>query len=455
MFVFGRSRGNFLASGRARTMTNVAVGLTGVRAADIEGAAGVDPGTAAALDGAARVVGDAFSAAATFVFPDLKAHAEAPPKFRDDNPHHRRAPAAPLPELAGPEDAGTTTRNQPNEGEFPYLVISKDKIEENMHPNFIKEFDDDPECNLYAVPFNGGAAYTRKLGTTNIETTITEAIAGHVNPATTTVFPIPPAALDAKGNYAGPIALGVWVENMHDRIRLIDQLIFSRDRTYAFWIVGREHLAIPWVLTIVTPSIGGGSIGAERALKAAASLFMWTDDAFGRALQQATYARDQRPLDERRLALSETIDVVYNELSKQYVVYARPCTTNAATWRGLAAIVQRQQLHHGRYFFKSEINPDSSLPGPRCVTCKNDDHLEPACGIIHRPNWWGPDTQIKYAREGQLTTTTSIANANAQASTSANINAAPTGSSRGQGRARGGNRRGNGGRSRGARGRGN
>ncbi|KAF8176867.1 hypothetical protein K438DRAFT_1770344 [Mycena galopus ATCC 62051] len=362
---------------------------------------------------------------------------------------------APLPELAGPEDAGTTTRNQPNEGEFPYLVISKDKIEENMHPDFIKEFDDDPECNLYAVPFNGGAAYTRKLGTKNIEATITEAIASHVNPATTTVFPIPPAASDAKGNYAGPIALGVWVKDVYDRVRLIDQLIFSRDRTYAFWVVGREHLAIPWVLTIVTPSIGGGSIGAERALKAAISLFMWTDDAFGRALQQATYAHDKRPLDERRLALSETIDLVYNESSKQYVVYAKPCTTNAATWRGLAAIIQRQQLHHGRYFFQSEIKPDNGLPGPRCVTCKNDDHLEPACGIIHRKNWWGPDTQIKYAREGQLATSTSIANADAQASTSANVNAAPAGRGRGQGRVRGGNRRGNGGRNRGARGRGN
>ncbi|KAF8181165.1 hypothetical protein K438DRAFT_1188349 [Mycena galopus ATCC 62051] len=111
MFVFGHSRGNFLASGRARAMTNAVVGLTGVRATDIEGAAGVDPGTAAALAGAARVVGDAVSTAAAFVFPDLKAHAEAPPKFRDDNPHHQRAPAVPLPELAGPEDAGTTTQN--------------------------------------------------------------------------------------------------------------------------------------------------------------------------------------------------------------------------------------------------------------------------------------------------------------------------------------------------------
>jgi hypothetical protein len=131
-------------------------------------------------------------------------------------------------------------------------------------------------------------AHTRKLGIQNIENALTEAIAGHVNPATTTAFPIPPADPGTKGNYAGPIALGVWVENAHDRVRPIDQLIFARDRTYAFWIVAHEHLAIPWVVTIVTPSIGGGSIGAERALKAVASLFMWTDDTFGSALQQAT-----------------------------------------------------------------------------------------------------------------------------------------------------------------------
>ncbi|KAJ7852497.1 hypothetical protein B0H14DRAFT_3450769 [Mycena olivaceomarginata] len=248
-------------------------------------------------------------------------------------------------------------------------------------------------------------AHTRKLGIQNIANALTEAIAGHVNPATTTA--LPPADPALKATTQAPIALGVWVEKAHDRVRLIDQLIFARDRNLRLLD-----------LTIVTPSIGGGSIGAERALKAVASLFMWTDDMFGRALQQATYAHDQRTLDERRLALSETIDVVYNEASKQSVVYVKPCTANAAT----------------------EMNPDSGLPGPRCVTCKNDDHLEPACSIIHCPSWWGPDTRIKYAREGQFATSTSIANANAQASTNNNVNVAPTDRGRGQSRARGGNR---------------
>ncbi|KAF8190029.1 hypothetical protein K438DRAFT_1971507 [Mycena galopus ATCC 62051] len=393
-----RGRGPFFGGGRAEAMVAAAVGAANIRAADVAGAAGVD----------ARVAGAAAAAAAAgavaFAFPDLATHAAAPPKLRDENLHHLFAPASPLPEPTGPADLGAATLIQPNTGKFRYLIISREHMHHNLAPHWVALYAK-PEnlgTHLYAVLINGGHTMNSKLGDPTIHEAITKAIVNHANPATTMVFPVSGEVANPRGTYAGPIFMGIKVDNAEDRTRLIDQLIFAIDRTYAFYIVAPEHLCVPWTFTIVRVSIGGGTRGAEIALRGAVSEFIWTDNAFRRGLSQATSAHDQSPLDERCFKLSETVDCTWNELGKYYAVYVKPCTTNATLWQSLTAIVQRQTLRYGHYSFESVIDPDAPLPGPRCVSCKNGDHEEGGCATIKDADWWGATTQIKNMTEGPL-----------------------------------------------------
>ncbi|KAJ6489985.1 hypothetical protein C8R45DRAFT_992306, partial [Mycena sanguinolenta] len=330
------------------------------------------------------------------------------PTCRHENPH-RLAPAAPLPDLAGPDDL-KAMKIQPNTGNFPYLVISADRLHENVHPSHVRLFQEKQGTHLYAVPINGGVRLRKGLGKGDaavgdqvIVKALTSAIAGHCNPVTTTVFPLLEAGAPTGGNYAGPIPVGILVQNANDRTRIEDQVVFAGDRTFGFIIVSPEQLAVPWTFTIVTASIGGGTPGAELALRAAISLWIWYNAAFGLLLDQLTYATaGQLSLDERRYRLSQTIDCRYNEESGDYTVYVKPSTTDAVRQRELTALIQTVTLQHEHYIFMSKINPSAERPGPRCVSCKNDDHYEAGCPLTKRPGFWGPTTQLKDATEGLL-----------------------------------------------------
>ncbi|KAF7345281.1 hypothetical protein MSAN_01904800 [Mycena sanguinolenta] len=78
----------------------------------------------------------------------------------------------------------------------------------------------------------------------------------------------------------------------------------------------------------------------------------------------------------------------------------KPCTSDAAQWRNFTAIVQREKFRHAHYTFTSKINPAKERPGPRCVSCKNEDHYQPGCKTIRDPDFWGPTTQLKDATGG-------------------------------------------------------
>ncbi|KAF8134788.1 hypothetical protein K438DRAFT_1787046 [Mycena galopus ATCC 62051] len=366
-----RGRGPFFGGGRAEVMVATAVGAANIRAADIAGAGAVDARVAEAATAAAA------AGAVAFAFPNLATHAAAAPKFRDENLHHLFAPAAPLPEPTGPADLGTTTLIQPNTGKFRYLIISREHMHQNLAPHWVALYAK-PEnlgTHLYAVLINGGHTMSTKLGDAAIHDAITKAIANHANP---------PPPWSSQSPERSPTLGGL--DNLEDRARLIDQLIFAINRTFAFYVVAPEHLA------------------------------------FRRGLSQATSTHDQSPLDERCFKLSETVDCAWNELGQYYAVYAKPCTTNATLWQSLAAIVQRQTLRYGHYSFESVINPDAPLPGPRCVSCKNGDHEEAGCATIKDADWWGATTQIKNMTEGPLAHSTG------------------TGRGRGRGVSRGGNR---------------
>ncbi|KAF7328459.1 hypothetical protein MSAN_02482400 [Mycena sanguinolenta] len=363
--------------------------LPGPCASDGVTVAAANAALAAIENGAAGIV---------FVFPDLAEHARAPPTHLDESPH-RLAPAVSLPEPTGPDDLNLT-KIQPNTGNFPQPVISADRLHENVDELTLQHFRDSPGSYLYAVPFNGGVRMRKQLGGGRgtaegdkvIADALTKGIASLVNPVTTSVFPVLEKKTATGGNYAGTIILAIAVDNPEDRTRLIDQTIIAIDRTFAFWIVPPERTTLPWVIAILSPTIGGGTVGAERAIRATMSKFIWTDNAIGLALARLTSNTDKSPLDVRRYKLSQSLHSVYNELTKEYAVYLKPCTTDATKWREFAAIFQRQRFSDGRYIFESRINPDMELerPGPRCVTCKHEDHYEPGCGPAKHKDFWGP-----------------------------------------------------------------
>ncbi|KAJ6516080.1 hypothetical protein C8R45DRAFT_230734 [Mycena sanguinolenta] len=392
--------------GPAQAMVAAAVGAAGIRAVDAAGALGI---TVAAANAAMNAIANG-AVGVVFVLPDLAEHARAPPTHMDESPH-RMAPATPLPDPEGPEDL-TRTKIQPNTGNFPEPVMSADRLHENVDELTLQLFCDSPGTHLYAVTFNGGIRMRKQLGGGKntsegdkvIAEALTKGIANLANPATTSVFPVLEKKAASGGNYAGTIVVAIEAEDAGDYARLVGQKIIAIDRTFAFWIVSPGQLTVPWIATIVSPSTGGGTIGAERALRATMSKFMWEDDNFGLALARMTSTTDKSPLIVRRYKLSQTLHSVYNELTKDYAVYLKPCTTDPVQWREFTAIIQRQKFSDGRYIFESKINPDTELlrPGPRCVTCKNEDHYEAGCGTAKHKDFWGPTGQLRDATEGLL-----------------------------------------------------
>ncbi|KAF7330591.1 hypothetical protein MSAN_02459300 [Mycena sanguinolenta] len=424
--------------GPAQAMVAAAVGATGIRAVDAAGALGV---SVAAADAALTAFANG-AVGVAFAFPDLLEHVRAHPTHRDENPH-REGPAAPMPDPAGPEDVNIT-RFQPNVGKFQRPVMSWDRLTDNVHDDHKALFSEQPDTHLFAVPFNGGSRMHRMLADPKnnndsdsvIVAALEKAIASLVNPVTTTVFPVCEAKEPEGGNYAGPIVVGIYITNREDRIRLIDQMLIAIDRTFAFYIVAPEHTTLAWLLTIVTTSIGGGTSGAAQALRAALSKFIWTNTAIGIALEQLTHATDRSPLNARRYKISQTIDCVWDEASRDYTVYMKPCTSDAAQWRNFTVIVQHEKFQHAHYTFTSKINPAKERPGPRCVSCKNEDHYQPGCKTIRDPDFWGPTTQLKDATEGLLAQTN---NGGGGGRGRGNARGQARGTSRGRSRGRGGN----------------
>ncbi|KAF7371690.1 hypothetical protein MVEN_00025300 [Mycena venus] len=117
-----------------------------------------------------------------------------------------------------------------------------------------------------------------------------------------------------------------------------------------------------WV-AIYSPSIGGGTAAAAIALCAAFCLLIWNDVAIGVLINRHTWATDKSSLDERRFKLSETVDVVWKEAMKAYVVYMQPCTADATAWREIVAAICTHDLRRGHYIFKSLI-PEERAYGP-------------------------------------------------------------------------------------------
>ncbi|KAJ7435291.1 hypothetical protein B0H11DRAFT_1937689 [Mycena galericulata] len=393
----------------------------------------------------------AAAAVAQFGFPDLMTQAAAEPTDRALNPHRKLPAAQPL-GPTGPADLGRLTEVQPSVGNFDTFVISETAIQENVSDESLAPFKDKPEEHLYGVPFNAGRYAFARLP--NLVDVATNALSAVVGPNEVTVFTV--AAKDPNyGNsgppgtgsrYPGPIMFGIHVPNPVARAALAAYQTFAVDKTFAFQVISPEDLKIPWVAGIYGPSIGGGSAAGKLHLRAALTKHIRTDANVGQMLDQTTWAADRSSLDERRHKLSLSVDPIFDPIMEKFVVFIKPCTTNAAGWKALTKAICPEQLVSGYYIYKSMDPPRPSF-GPRCVVCKNDTHFASGCSFTHDPQWWGPPGQISELTEGPL----------------APANNGGGGRARGRGRGRGGQDGGqgggrggwnNGGGGRGARGRG-
>ncbi|KAJ7745694.1 hypothetical protein B0H16DRAFT_1462709 [Mycena metata] len=374
---------------------------------------------------------DAGAAAAArrqpFVLPPVETVAAAPSRNAHLCPHGK-VPAVIEPEPTGPADLlnTTTAKVQPCTGEFDFLVMAEPTLLENCHADSRKVFDQHRAQLLYVVHHNGGSFHNENLP--DVLDIVREGISGHCNLATTTVFAVAAAdknygkAPGVSARCAPPFITGV----------IEAAPLCPPGRVTSWALLAPEDCAIPWIANILSTSIGAGTPEAELALRTAYIQIVRVHVAFGVMLNQVTWANDKCTLDERRHKLSETIQVVWNERLKAYIIYMQPCTSDVGLWRKLVSILCGQELRYSFYIFKSLIDPTKNNLGPRCVLCKNDDHFASTCTLTQDKDWWGPQSQLSGITEGPL---------------------APK-SNRGRGRGNRGGNRGDGGHARGGFGRG-
>ncbi|KAJ7096544.1 hypothetical protein B0H15DRAFT_946007 [Mycena belliarum] len=342
--------------------------------------------------------------AAPFAFPDATAHGQATPTCRDENPH-QNLPAAPMPAPAGPADVGKSARVQTNTGNFPRLVISQESALECVHERSVDLLARYPSQALYGFLFNGGYEAYKKLSDT-LPDKITEILDDFGTPDEFTVFNVATATntntstpREGSNRYAPPLIFGVIVPNPTLRSRLRTQSLFAADPTWTFYLLGAEDFALPWVAALYECPVQRGATAAKETLRAAISTVIWTDATVGVLLDQATSSFDHRSVDERRLALSETVDVRYDTLARRYVVYIKPCTQNIKQWNALVGAICTPELVDGVFIFA--IIPKKGV-GPRCVICKNEDHFHSHDPLANDPGFWGPKGQLNTIAEGPL-----------------------------------------------------
>ncbi|KAJ6459393.1 hypothetical protein C8R47DRAFT_1328000 [Mycena vitilis] len=379
----------------------------------------------------AVLLGGPAGPAVVFVFPDINVHAMTLPTDQYLNPH-RKLPAAQMPDNAN--KAGGATPVQPNDGDFERVVISQDLVEENMHPDDLTIFEQEPHRHLYAIIANGGPALDGKIGKT-LPAELTDALALHGDAQNVLVFAVAPKdPSNASGsgqasNYRAPFVYGIRVADNAMRTAMRDQGWFAKSRELAAYVLGAEDFTIPWAGPQYAVTVGAGTDACLTECRGALSDLVWHDPALGRAIAQYTSTFDNSPLDERRYKLSQSIDPRWAPDGKTIVVYMRPCTPNPAHWRAILDTICGHPLRKGYYKYAPLIDPLRRRPGPLCVLCKDSTHFASTCPFKTDPKWWGPQGQLSEITEGPL--------AGARAS-------APPAN-------RGGNRGGRGGRGRGGR----
>ncbi|KAJ7902700.1 hypothetical protein B0H14DRAFT_2555203 [Mycena olivaceomarginata] len=373
-------------------------------------------------------------------FPPLAAHAAAAPTDAHLNPH-RLAPAAPADDPTGPADVGKVAKMQPNTGHFPFLVISQEWVEANVHEEHRRLVRENPDQYVYAVGYNMGRHFGEKLKDQMVPA-LEDAISNHVNPDTTVVFRVKVADESLIAMYDGPITLLIHVLAPLDRARLLRQHTGPANGTFAWTFLGPEQLQLSWAALIVKSSVGGGTEGAKLALRGSVSEFIWKNAKIGRLIEQYTAHLDQSPLDQRRLNLSKSIECRWDDSMKAFVVYIKPCTTNAAHWLEITNALSDEELCSGYYIF-TPMKSKTPFPGPRCVTCKHDTHFEFGCAVIRDSLWWGPKGQIRDIKDGPLATASGLGRGrNATRGGRGGGNSGGRGGNRGRGscgRGRGGN----------------
>ncbi|KAJ6553357.1 hypothetical protein B0H19DRAFT_1377894 [Mycena capillaripes] len=259
---------------------------------------------------------------------------------------------------------------------------------------------------VIVVVFDGGR--TARANLTDFAEVVQKALADDVPADSMEMVDVPPEDKNFGANtnsstYAPPFVLAIYVPDTAVRTLLLTIVTCPVDNAHAFHLVAPDPAVFPWVIGIWECGSPATNPEVLRALRAAISLLLWEDAAIGQRIDQLMQTADTRPLIERRYELSRSVDPRWNPLMKAWVVFARPCTTDAESWDRFVAMIHGRNLHYSRFSFKPMLDPLHPKIGPICVECKNSTYFSQGCGYSKDSNpFWGPPNQINQLKEGKL-----------------------------------------------------
>ncbi|KAJ7696254.1 hypothetical protein B0H17DRAFT_1198170 [Mycena rosella] len=333
------------------------------------------------------------------LFPNLDIAAAAPPTHADLNPHRLIPAESADPE--GPEDAWRVNETQPNEGNWPHLVIPAAHAYDNVHETQLAKILEDPRRHLLTVPFVGGRRLTELIP--ELPAMCLDAIKGCGPPSSFTVIPATAADLTytkyagMPSVYAGPIILIIVCHNERACENVRRKEVHAKDQVAAFSIIGPEDVEESWTSTILVPSFAGGEPETRTECRKSIMKFIWYDTLLGTIIQRGL--APARPSQKHALP-SPSLPTPDGANTRKHTPsssnHAPPTTitgrrSSIASTRKpslLATIPSRQSTR----WPMSPSDPAASY----------DTHPAWACPFIKDPLWWGPRDQLSNITEGRL-----------------------------------------------------
>ncbi|KAJ6572386.1 hypothetical protein DFH09DRAFT_1362394 [Mycena vulgaris] len=331
------------------------------------------------------------------------------PKSRDKNPHRPSTAHDPEGE-AHAQYAGF----QANGPLWDSAVIATHVALDNMSDDITMAVRLHPENFLSATVFSGGHALFEKHKNVRADVArALEEIAG--GDKLTVIMPqakvVPKQARRAPGGksnkFVGPIELLIRCSDVETRNKLTTQATFAVDHLLAFHVTSLDAERLSWAVAFFktdisnTPKVTGGRLRwAAYDRLARSSPAPKAANLIDRATQGGSaLSREQRLHD-----FAATFDVRHlpHADNPVYVLYAKPCTKDAALWDEIRANM-RITVTDLLEAFIPHVN--ASTGHNLCADCKLDCHPKYNCMFTVRDRgWWGPkglEAILKLLRGGE------------------------------------------------------
>lgn len=310
--------------------------------------------------------------------------------------------------LVGPDDMPVRPTFKRTKYDRP--IIDGNLVTKGFPPSFVETLVNNPERYGLVVPILGGATFLVRFGEDNLVDAINQVVVG-AGLANEEDFEIKVIAAHDDNNsrnpHAAPIALviEVKVEGLLDALEAI--ATFSCEGDLAFHVIRYRPELRTWSVALFTATSGGGSAANGENLRWVMANHIVTDPDVRRAFERARVDADQRSTLVRLIEFAESVDTCWNPHSKQWCVYAKPCSPYYPDWEAVRMTLRCTKLEYApavTHFLpvaKKDPRP------PNCKVCKNDNHLHFGCTFqLDNPeNWWGPTANdpddIKEGRLGK------------------------------------------------------